>query len=299
MGRPIGLKVQPDGAKILELRKRIGLKQETLANDAKVSLRLLRYIERENRPVHSRYITDIATVLKVSPDQITVPTPASPLAAERQITVRTSDSPVTAEHPRSISPYALQESEDPRFPELKLRTIRSACELYSVAGQVHLYAWDLSVDPSVATAKEMQQLLRIVRRIVEGGTDEFDSENAGPTPDPDEDVHSGHEGLRYDIAHISRLARLQQSLETLRAGGVGVLAGAYFRQLLTTKGDKRPGTRPIKFGDNEHWLKLQGILEIRFVPVDVDEKIISIDIGVSPNHPESLESLTSQLDDEE
>ena len=38
---------QPNGSKIVELRKRNGMKQETLAKDADISVRLLRDIEKK------------------------------------------------------------------------------------------------------------------------------------------------------------------------------------------------------------------------------------------------------------
>jgi len=277
MGEAVGLgRTQPDGAKIVELRKRSRLKQEALANQAGLSVRLLREIERRNHSVPLTTITAIATALKVPPDQIT------------------------------LDPDISRNTQYPQYPNLKLRPVRSAYELCHLAEEAHQYYWDLSVTPTAATAKEMQQLLRIIRRLVErfSVTDEFDNEDA---PKPKADPPN-------DLGYIPRLARLQQSLDTLWAGGVGVLAGSYYRQSLTSKKDKSPGMRlprlltskggkrpRIKFRGNSKqiWI-IQGILEIRFVPGEVNEEEICIDIGIPPDHPESLdsemESLESQLE---
>jgi DNA-binding XRE family transcriptional regulator len=53
-------KRQPDGKKIVKLREQKGLKQNVLARDAGVSERLLRDIERTNKPVPATTITAIA-----------------------------------------------------------------------------------------------------------------------------------------------------------------------------------------------------------------------------------------------
>jgi transcriptional regulator with XRE-family HTH domain len=72
----IGLgKKQPDGAKIANLRKQKGLKQAALAKEVRISERLLRDIERKNQPIPATKITDIANVLKTTPDEITLSTP--------------------------------------------------------------------------------------------------------------------------------------------------------------------------------------------------------------------------------
>jgi transcriptional regulator with XRE-family HTH domain len=158
VGEVIGLgRKRPDGNKIVELRKQRGLKQEVLAEKVSISVRLLRDIERKNHAVPSTTITAIATELKVTPDQIIL----------------------RSQH------------DSQQYQMLKLKPIRSACELERLASNaVHRYSWDVSVDPTAATAKEMQQLLRIVRRLVEclSVTDEFDSENAtgGKAEAPDD-----------------------------------------------------------------------------------------------------------------
>jgi transcriptional regulator with XRE-family HTH domain len=250
----------PNGKKIVELRERNGLKQNALARDARISERLLRDIERRNKPVPATTITAIATALKVPPQDITLETPdTTPDASGSQ--------------------------------QLKLRAVRSAYELSRMAEEAHRYQWDLMVDPTAATAKETQQLLRIIRRLVErfSVTDEFDNENpTGPSAQaPD------------DFGYITRLARLQESLDTLRAGGVGVVAGSYCHMLVTRAEDESPGPGPKLrvsglpiCGSEQMMLHIAGVLEILFVPGDVDEYEISVDTGMS------TEQITGKSDEQ-
>lgn len=259
MGEVIGLgRRRPDGGKVVKLRKRLGMKQEELAERAHVSVRHLREIERTNRSVPGTTITAIATVLKVSPDEITLPV---------------SNETTPDEYDRT---------------QLKLRAVRSASELSRQANDAHRYNWDLSVDPTPATAKEMQQLLQIIRRLVERGsvTDEFDTDSVtGQLAD-----------YPNDFGLITRLARLQELLNALLASGVGVLAGSYHNQSWTE--DKGPMTLPMPVpGNDGRRLKLEQILEIRFVPRDVEEKVISPDLD--PKFEEIEEELKDLgLDDE-
>jgi transcriptional regulator with XRE-family HTH domain len=250
VGEVIGLgRKRPDGNKIVELRKQHGLKQEVLAEKVSISVRLLRDIERKNHEVPSTTLTAIATELKVSPDQITLP--------------------------------AQEDSQQDQL--LKLRLIRSASELKGLAQEAHQFWWDVNVDPTAATTKEMQQLLRIIRRLMEmpSITDEFDNEDAtGPKDAPN------------DFGYIKRLARLKESLDTLWEAGVGVLAATYWANLVTDKEDKTPGAlKKIRIPGSEEFLKFVCTLEIRFVPSNVDEEVISIDLGVPWERIESLFQL--------
>ena len=138
------------------------------------------------------------------------------------------------------------------------------------------------MDPTAVTAKEMQQLLHIIRRLVERltVTDEFDNDNVtGPRAEAPDDF-----GL------ITRLARLQELLNALLAGGVGVLAAAYYNHSWTE--EKGPRTVPMPVpGNDGRRLKFEQILEIRFVPRDVQEKVISPDLD--PKFEEIQEVLKS------
>jgi transcriptional regulator with XRE-family HTH domain len=138
-------KRRPNGKKIVELRQQKGLKQNGLAREAGVSERLLRDIERTNKPVSATIITQIATVLGVTGPEITLSTPDETLNASASL--------------------------------LRLRPVR-ATELNSLASSAHQYEWDLKADPSEATAEDMRQVMTILRRLVEGrherSEDEFD-----------------------------------------------------------------------------------------------------------------------------
>jgi transcriptional regulator with XRE-family HTH domain len=178
MGDVIGLgRKRPNGAKIKELRNQQSMKQETLAEKANVAERVLRDIERRNHPVRTTTITAIATALQTTPDQITLSTPDG-----------TPDSSVSL---------------------LKLTAIRSAKDLSALASGAADFEWKLEADPSPKTAKDMQQLMMMVRRLMHSWPrDEFDKEPFG---------------------EILRLAWLQQLLDQLREQGVGVIAGKYGR----------------------------------------------------------------------
>jgi transcriptional regulator with XRE-family HTH domain len=144
---------QPNGAKIANLRKQLGVKQEDLAYRAdKISVRLLRDIERRNHPVAATTITAIATALQTTPDEITLSTPDGTPASSRSL--------------------------------LKLTAIRSAKDLSALATNTDEFDWMLEVDPSPVTAKDMQRLMLIVERLVHSfkTEDEFDAEPFGEIP---------------------------------------------------------------------------------------------------------------------
>src|SRR5436309_16098768 len=72
MGDVIGLgRKWPNGAKIRELLEQKGLMRKNFAYLARISERTLRDIERRNHPVLATTITDIATALQTTPDEIT------------------------------------------------------------------------------------------------------------------------------------------------------------------------------------------------------------------------------------
>jgi transcriptional regulator with XRE-family HTH domain len=253
-------KRQPDGKKIVKLREQNGLKQNVLARDARISERLLRDIERRSKPVPASTITAIATALKVPAEEITIET---------------------------------QEASEVRYQQLKLKAVRSASELGWMAEEAHRYWWDLRVDPTSATAKEMQQLLMIIRRLVENVADEFDNEDLPRRAESERDeFEEMHLPRRTDFGTITRLARLQELLDTLRSGGVNVLAASYYHQSLTGAEDKGPGAKYPVPGNSEQIWRMAFILNIYFVPGGVDECEISIDTGDFPI--ERLESLLRQ-----
>jgi len=138
---------QPDGRKIVDLRQRKGLMQKNLAHEAKISERLLRDIETKNHPVPATTITNIATALQTTPDEIT-----------------------------------LFSTPDGTPDLLKLTAIRSAKDLSALTSGATGFEWKVEADPSPVTAKDMQTLLMIVERLVKLGRDEFDKEPFGEIP---------------------------------------------------------------------------------------------------------------------
>ena len=243
---------QPNGRKIVELRKEKGLNQEALAKTAGYSVRLLRDIERNNHPVPTTTITDIAAALKVNPGDITLSTPdASPTKA------------------RSL---------------LKLRAVRSATELSNLARSADDYEWELKIDPSTATAADMQAVMKTVHRVVRNYSrlpmdstwwDEFDEQQFGEIP---------------------RLACLQDLLTKLGTNGVNVIAGTYTCSWLRSR--RRKNENPnfdqiwvrVPRETTERIFETELVLSIHFVPSDVEEDVIPINPG------RSLEDF--ELDDE-
>ena len=146
---------------------------------------------------------------------------------------------------------------------LKLTVIRSAKNLSALASGATVFQWDVEVDPSPVTDKDMRHLLRIVERLVSSsGRDEFDEEPFGQIP---------------------RLARLQQLLEQLREQGVGVIAGKFGRHSLVSRAGQDPfitTLTPIpgkpKWSINTHF-----ILCLHFVPAEKQEGDIQIKPGNS------------------
>jgi transcriptional regulator with XRE-family HTH domain len=152
MGDVIGLgRKRPNGAKIANLRKEKGLKQADFAEKGKISERLLREIERRNHPVPATTITNIATALQTTPDEITLSTPDGTPASSKSL--------------------------------LKLSAITSAKDLNALAHDATQYEYALEVDPSSVTAEDMQCLMMIVRRLVHPWEkDEFDGQHFGDIP---------------------------------------------------------------------------------------------------------------------
>jgi transcriptional regulator with XRE-family HTH domain len=226
-------KRRPNGGKIVELRKEKGLKQEALAETALISVRLLRDIERKNHPVPTTTITAIAAALTINSSDITLSTPDAPPTKAGSL--------------------------------LKLRAVRSATELSTLAGRANKYEWGLKIDPSTATAADMQAVMTIIRRLVTRDRDEFDGEEFGEIP---------------------RLALLQDLLTRLHTNGVNVTAGTYTYSWLRRlkEGEtlsffetcvRVPGQTTKQIFNTEH------VLLLRFVPCDVEEVVVPIKTGPS------------------
>jgi transcriptional regulator with XRE-family HTH domain len=232
MGDVTGLgRKRPNGPKIVDLRKQKGMKQETLAKEGNISVRTLREIENSNHPVPATTITAIATALQTTPDEITLSTPDG-----------TPDSSASL---------------------LKLTAIRSGKDLSALASSATSFEWELEADPSPVTAKDMQNLMKIVTRLVHWTTkDEFDEELFGEIP---------------------RLARLQELLERLREQGVGVIAGKYVRHWLARTDDENfnfLNHTPIP-GKPKWSIRTAFTLCLHLVPTEKEEGDIQIRPGKS------------------
>jgi transcriptional regulator with XRE-family HTH domain len=219
---------QPDGAKIAALRNQSGLKQADLATKAGLSERVLREVERRNHRIPATTLTAIATALQTTPDEITLATDGRP---ESSISL------------------------------LKLRAIRSGKDLTALASGAAFWEWHLEENPTPATAKDIQNLLMIVTRLVNSEkTDEFDTEPFGEIP---------------------RLARLQELLEQLRKQGVGVIAGKYGRYWLVRTEEELPfDLTPIP-GKSDWSIKTTFVLCLRLVAAEKEEGDMQIRPGKS------------------
>jgi transcriptional regulator with XRE-family HTH domain len=237
-------KKRPNGRKIAELRKKREWRQKTLCHEARISERLLRNIELENHPVPATKLTDIATALGVTPNDITLPPPGG--------------------------------TPDTSANLLKLKAIRFASDLRALADSAHEYDWKLRVNPTAATVEDMQHLMVIVERLVRG----FEADFIGP-----DELSTNDEFDKMPFGDIPRLARLQELLEKLREGGVGVIAGNCVRQTLEKTGALglrsvyRHGfevpSEPIR-GHDDLVLVTETILLVRFVRSEIDEEVIEI-----------------------
>jgi transcriptional regulator with XRE-family HTH domain len=233
MGDVIGLgRKRPNGAKIKELRSQKGMKQETLAELAdKMAVRVLRDIEQRNHPVPATTITAIANALQTTAEAITLSTPDG--------------------------------TPDSSGSLLKLRAIRSANDLSALASGAADFEWKLEADPNPVTAKDMQQLMMLVSRLVHPWEkDEFDEEPFGEIP---------------------RSARLQQLLEQLREQGVGVIASKYGRNsLVSTLGKDHFVTPLTPIPGKPKWsIKTHFTLCLHLVPAEKQEADIQIKPGNS------------------
>jgi transcriptional regulator with XRE-family HTH domain len=250
--RNIGRK-RPNGEKIMQLRKEKGMNQADFACRAGTSERVLREIERRNHLVPATVITSIAAALEVSAGDITVSTPDAP--------------PIKLVIAAGVAQGRTESL-------LKLRVVRSATELSALAERAHKYDWKLKIDPSEATASDMQAVLRIVKRIVHGrsfdhkSSDEFDKQEFGEIP---------------------RLARLSDLLTRLGANTVNVIAGVYTHSWLrnepiedwsdildysfTWVRDPKTNTQKI--------FLTELVLLVHFVPSDVEDEVVQIETGPS------------------
>jgi transcriptional regulator with XRE-family HTH domain len=236
------------------LRKKGEITQASLADKLDISERRLRDIEKKDHPVPATIITALAAELKVSLSEITLSIPDAP-------TSKTG-------------------------PLLKLRAVRSATELSGLAKSASEYDWWLQIDPTTATAADMQAVMKIVHRFVRKLGRECQYSVWGDDFDLD------------TFGEIPRLAFLHDLLTRLRTNGVNVIAGTYSRSRLREL--EQDGDIP---GVDEIYVRVPGttiekafktelVLKISFVPSDVEEKVVQIYTGPS------LENFERVVDDE-
>jgi transcriptional regulator with XRE-family HTH domain len=240
---------RPNGSKIVELRKGIGLKQEKLAEDAEISVRRLRDIERKNYAVPTTIITAIAVQLKVTSADITLSTP---------------DTSATKARPLMAGSL------------LKLQAVCSATKLSALARQVNEYRWWLKIDPNTATATDMQAVMTTVHRLVH-----FKYDHQLTTESKWWDEFDGQ-----PFGQIPRLARLQDLLTRLGTNGVNVIAGAHTYSTVRNLAEREPPDSDEVIVHARGTLTKQAFkyvtrLEICFAPCDVEEEVISIYTGPS------------------
>jgi transcriptional regulator with XRE-family HTH domain len=249
----------------VELRKEKGLKQGDLADTAKISVRLLGDIERNNHPVPATTITAIAAELKVNPSDITLSTP-------------------DASSPKAES-------------LLKLRAVRSATALSALAEGATRYEWRLKIDPSAATTADMQAVMKIIQRLVARW---LMNPSGLLTMPPTQHLGSmEYVGDQFDnekFGEISRLTHLQDLLTRLRTNGVNVIAGTYTHSWLRSLFEDETWHSDLI------WVRVPGktaaeifetnlVLSLRFVPCDVEEEVVPINTGPSLEEFELVDEI--------
>ena len=145
------------------------------------------------------------------------------------------------------SPWLLpDETLNATNPRSSSRAVRSASELYTLADRAGFYRVELKVIPSAATAEDMRQVMTILRRLVYGRRelDEFDA---------------------LPFGEIPRLARLHELLESSAP-----MAWAYWQAVTSI----RPSPGP----DERMWEGAEVIICVYFVPSEVDEEVITLDL---------------------
>lgn len=135
--------VEPNGEKVRELRSAKGLLQKVLAAQVNISVRTLRYIENNNKPIPEFQLVELAQKLGVAPETIQP--------------VKVQSSVVSFKRQSSIDPYQVQ-----------LRVIEDARSIIELCNAADRCTWTLDVDPNRETAPLMEEMLKLVNRITMG-----------------------------------------------------------------------------------------------------------------------------------
>lgn len=195
-------RVTPDGKKIAQFRKELSLSQEALA-EGRISVRLLRDVERRDKPLGEVVLRNIATALKRPLDAIVLKQ-APKVDWE------------TIARPRSRS-------------QLLLELVKSGSELQTAAYYSAKFSWALEAEPVSETASLMEEVLKIVSREVNRGMDDprfSDDPYRRKTDDYD---------AQHEFPTLFRIARLNEILQLLAGRGIAVLSNTYVHRLCTER----------------------------------------------------------------
>ncbi len=200
-------RVVPDGEAIARIRQDKELSQEALAQQAKISQRLLRDIERRNHPIPKHRLLNIATQLGTPTERIQL---AQPAAVEPDTMLRPLPDTM-----------------------LRLLPVEGALAMWEIARSADSLEWTLAVEPNSKTAPPMEAVLTILNRIVDGRTP-FDCD------------YSNHDEFDRNnkFSDIARLSCLGELLQALTDGGICVLANTYLHHL-EPRGSKLPPQKRI------------------------------------------------------
>lgn len=202
-------KIVPDGFKVAQFRHEKSLSQEALAREARMCERMLRDVERRNRPLRQPMLRNLATALGRSMDELIVKPKqgsfdwdaiAKPLARD----------------------------------QLLLASIEDANELRLWATSAVSMTWQLDVKQvSTDAAALMEEILRITHRWTNNG---FEPSEIG-------EEFGRWKRDKYDDEHafpdLFRLARLNEILSLLREKGICVLGNIYHYRVQDPNREKR------------------------------------------------------------
>jgi transcriptional regulator with XRE-family HTH domain len=186
--------VEPDGAKIRELRTAKGILQKQLGPKVGLSERTLRDIETRNKLIPEFTLNELAQKLDVEPNLIRAP-----------------------KKPLTVVPFVLQQPGKENPYQLQLRPITNGSNLYGLISGVAKYLWDMDIDPTSETAPLMEETMKLVKRLVTGYSFGYDGYGGS----------SDEYDANYEFPDIYRRARIRNLIGELAEKGVQVLANTY------------------------------------------------------------------------
>jgi transcriptional regulator with XRE-family HTH domain len=252
-------RITPDGSKVLQFRQQRGLSQEALARDARISERLLRDIERRNRPVLEVMLRNLATALSRPLDDL----------VSRQ------------------GSFDWQLLTPPRARDhLLLIPVRDGINLCNWASSSVSFTWHLQVSEiDKEAAALMEEILQLVNRWTNNGLSEaleFDDYSQQEKSDDYDKIHA--------IPDLFRIARAGEVFSILKEKGISVLSNRYI-YCFTRTYSVRSETRDE--------LREEQRMVIGFYPRETSQVVVRINPGVVPPPPKtSWELSEGDLDEE-